>query len=46
MNGFGECPECGKIGLVIVERGEDPIRKWKYIKVKCIHCGYYDTIYL
>jgi len=56
MNGFGECPRCGKIGLVIVqiEEEERPMIGWEHrvikyihsIEVKCIYCGYSKTIYL
>jgi len=49
MNGFGECPRCGKIGLVIVRKNEYEDCWGKYIssiEVKRIHCGYSATIWL
>ena len=47
--GFGHCPKCGKLCLIIAERGTTHT-KWgeeiKYIKVVCACCGYSDTIYI
>ena len=51
MNGgFGQCPRCGKLCLIIAERGTEyviwPSLERKYIKVVCACCGYSDKIYL
>ena len=38
--GFGQCPKCDKIGLLITEMGTDLSEGRKYIRVKCILCGF------
>jgi len=43
--GFGQCPNCDKIGLIITEKGTDYSEGRRYIRVKCILCGFSAKIY-
>jgi len=45
MPEFGECPECGKMCLVIVGDVKDMSGYKIGIRVKCVNCGYAKTVY-
>jgi len=44
--GFGQCPNCDKIGLLMAGVGTDFSEGRRYIRVKCILCGFSTKIYL
>ena len=45
MNGgFGECPNCGKLTLVQMVVEEPGPFGGRYIKVKCVNCGFSETL--
>ncbi len=39
-SGFGQCPNCGKMSLIVVAEERDEEGNLIDIKVKCAGCGY------
>ena len=38
--GFGECPKCGKMSLLVVEEKRDDRGSLIDVKVKCANCEF------
>ena len=39
-SGFGQCPSCGKMSLIVVEEERDEKGNLTYVKVRCAGCGF------
>ena len=40
MAGFGECPKCGKMSILVTEERRDDRGSLIEVTVKCVNCGF------